>query len=116
MPLSDCIFCKIIKNEIPSETLFEDGRVRVFKDIHPKAPVHLLIVPKKHIDSVDVLTREDADIAGDLLFAAKRAARELGLTGYKLMLNVGRSGGQIVDHIHMHLLGGWTGSRDTLDV
>lgn len=109
--MSDCIFCKIVKKEIPSEGLFEDDRVRVFKDIHPKAPVHMLIVPKKHVDSVRTLTAEDADIAKDLIFAAQRAARELGLEGYRLVFNVGRTGGQIVDHIHLHLLGGWKGPQ-----
>lgn len=114
--MPDCIFCKIVKNEISSEVLFEDERVKVFKDIHPKAPVHMLIVPKKHVDSVSTLTKEDADIAKDLLFAAQRMGRELGLGGYKLVFNVGRAGGQIVDHIHLHLLGGWQNQQEKLDI
>lgn len=116
MTASDCIFCKIIKNEISSETLFEDERVKVFKDIHPKAPIHMLIVPKKHVDSVNTLTQEDADIAKDLLLAAQQTARKLGLDGYKIIFNVGRKGGQIVDHIHAHLLGGWQNKTERLDV
>jgi histidine triad (HIT) family protein len=105
--MPDCIFCKIIKNEISSEVLFEDERVKVFKDIRPKAPIHFLIVSKKHIASVEDLTEEDLDVPADFLYAAKRVARELGVEGYKLIFNVGRKGGQIVDHIHMHFLGGW---------
>ncbi|MEK7636669.1 MAG: HIT domain-containing protein [Patescibacteria group bacterium] len=104
----DCIFCKINRNEISSEVLFEDVGVKVFKDVHPSAPVHFLVVPKKHIESISLLTEADRDIPGALVFAAKKAAHMLGLEGYKLIFNVGRRGGQIIDHLHLHLLGGWS--------
>lgn len=109
----DCIFCKIVEGSVPSDTVFEDDKVRVFKDIHPKAPVHLLVVPKAHVESV--LTLEDADknLVAHLVFTAKNVAKDLDLLGYKLVFNVGREGGQIVDHLHLHLLGGWeTGKVD----
>ena len=103
----ECIFCKIAAGEAPSETVFEDAWVRVFKNIHPKAPVHLLVIPKAHIESIAHLEADHNDIIAKLIFAAKDAAHELGLTGYKLAFNVGRDGGQVIDHLHLHLLGGW---------
>lgn len=105
----DCIFCNITSGNIPAEIIFEDDRVNVFKDIHPKAPVHLLIVPKKHIESIAALIPEDGDILKDMVFAARRVADEMKLKGYRIIINVGREGGQIIDHLHMHLLGGWKG-------
>lgn len=102
-----CIFCKIGSGELPSQTVFEDGDVRVFKDIHPKAPVHLLVIPKEHIESIAHLEERHEKIAGKLLFAAKEVAAAHGLKGYKLAFNVGREGGQEVDHLHLHVLGGW---------
>lgn len=105
----DCLFCKIIKKEIPSEIVYEDDSFISFKDINPKAPVHLLIVPKEHIPSVNHLKEENKELIGDLFLLAKKIAQEQGIkeTGYKLLFNVGRGGGQIVDHIHLHLMGGW---------
>ncbi len=103
----DCIFCKIAAGEAPSETIFEDADVRVFKNIHPKAPVHLLVIPKMHIESIAHLERGHSGITAKLIFAAKDAARRLGLAGYKLAFNVGRDGGQVIDHLHLHVLGGW---------
>jgi len=95
----------------------ERGDIVVFKDIKPKAPVHLLIVPKKHVESVISLGREDREMVADLIYTARDAAREYGLTGYRLSFNVGREGGQIVDHIHLHLLGGWrNGYGDEMQV
>lgn len=105
----ECIFCEIACKRKPSEMVFEDDKTVVFKDIRPKAPVHLLIVPKKHVLSIADLTEEDRGLAGDLVFMAKRMALEAGLDGYRLIFNVGRQGGQLVDHIHLHLLGGWKG-------
>jgi len=102
----DCLFCKIIKKEIPSEIVYEDKKVLAFKDIHPKAPVHLLIVPKKHIPSVDHLELRDKGLMGELILTAKKIARKLKLKGYRLQINVGRDGGQIIDHLHLHLLSG----------
>ena len=104
----DCIFCKILDKKIPSEFVYEDGELSVFRDINPKAPVHVLIVPKKHIESVNHLESGDAGLVGRMFIAAKQVAETLGTgDGYKLQFNVGRKGGQLVDHIHLHLLGGW---------
>lgn len=103
----DCLFCKISQNEIPSEVVFEDNDVKVFKDIHPKAPVHLLVIPKVHIQSVAHLEANHNDVIAKLIYTAKHAAEEMGLKGYKLVFNVGREAGQTVDHLHLHLLGGW---------
>ena len=91
----------------------ETGALVVFKDIKPKAPVHLLIVPKKHIQSIAELAGEDRELVGDLIYTAKEMALERGLGGYTLSFNVGREGGQIVDHLHLHLLGGWADSHNT---
>jgi len=100
----DCLFCKIIKKELPSEIVYEDDKVLAFKDINPQAPVHFLIVPKKHIASVDHVEFQDKELMGDLILAAQKIAKEKKLSGYKLQINVGRSAGQIVDHLHLHLL------------
>lgn len=106
--MPDCIFCKITKKEAPAEIVYEDERLMVFKDIKPEAPVHLLVVPKKHIASIAHLNeQEDAEIVSHIVFVAKRIAKDQGLSGYKLIFNVGREGGQIIDHLHLHLLGGW---------
>jgi histidine triad (HIT) family protein len=105
--IEDCLFCKILSGTIPSATLFEDGDIKVFKDIHPKAPVHLLIVPKIHIQSIAHLEDDHKDIIAKLIYTAKRVAEEQGLKGYKLQFNVGREGGQEIDHLHLHLLGVW---------
>ncbi len=102
----DCIFCKIINKEIPSDIVYENDKVIAFKDISPKAPVHILVVTKKHIASIDHIEEGDKELMGDLILAAKNIAREKGLKGYKLLINVGREGGQIVDHIHLHLISG----------
>ncbi len=105
----DCLFCKIVNREIPSEFLYEDDTYVVFKDIHPAAPVHLLLVPKKHIRSINDLTPEDGDILSGLFMVAKEMAREQGVneSGYKLLFNVEKGGGQEIFHIHLHLIGGW---------
>ena len=108
----DCLFCKIAKGEIPSETVREDGDVRVFKDIHPKAPVHFLVIPKMHIQSIAHLEDDHNDIISKLIYTAKRIAKEYGLRGYKLVFNVGREGGQDVDHLHLHILGGWSSKEE----
>ncbi|MBI2640799.1 MAG: histidine triad nucleotide-binding protein [Candidatus Sungbacteria bacterium] len=108
----ECLFCKISKNEIPSETVYEDADVKIFKDIHPKAPVHLLVVPKVHIQSIAHLEADHSDTITKLIYTAKKVAEELGLKGYKLVFNVGREGGQVIDHLHLHLLGGWRGGEE----
>jgi len=99
-----CLFCKIIKKELPSEIVYEDDKILAFKDINPRAPVHFLIVPKKHIPSVDHVEFQDKELMGDLILAAQKIAKEKKLRGYRLQINVGRSAGQIVDHLHLHLL------------
>lgn len=102
----DCIFCKISKGEIPSTKVLETDRVFAFLDISPKAKTHILIVPKKHIESVKTLQAQDQGLVAEMIFAAKEIAEKKGLPGYKLVFNVGRDGGQIVDHLHLHLLSG----------
>ncbi|MDA2936374.1 histidine triad nucleotide-binding protein [Patescibacteria group bacterium AH-259-L05] len=104
-----CIFCKIIKKQISSDLVYENDTLIAFKDIKPSAPVHILIVPKKHIESVIAIEAEDKNVLGDLVWRGKILAQERGLdkTGYKLIFNCGRGGGQIIDHIHLHLMGGW---------
>ena len=103
----DCLFCKIVRKEIPKEFLHEDGTALAFYDIHPKAPVHILVIPREHIESVAHLKEEHGDTVVKIFFAAKKIAQEQGLAGYKLVFNVGREGGQIIDHLHLHILGGW---------
>ena len=105
--MDDCIFCKIVKKEVPAEMLQETSEAVIFKDIKPSAPVHYLVVSKKHIPSIKDVKHEDEALMGHLICEAKTAAEKLGLSGYKLVFNVGRDGGQIIDHIHLHLLGGW---------
>lgn len=102
--MEDCIFCKIAKKEAEAKIEYEDDDFIVFHDIHPKAPLHLLLVPKKHIESIDHLEIHDKELMGELLLLAKKVAKQKGLNGYKLGINVGREGGQDVDHLHVHLL------------
>lgn len=106
---TDCIFCNIARKEIPTTMITETDEIMVFKDIHPSAPIHLLVVPKRHIASVNELEERDKDLVGEMLLVAKEVAKSQGLDarGYKLVFNVGRGGGQVIDHLHLHLLGGW---------
>jgi len=104
--MKDCLFCKIAVKELPSKIQYEDADIIAFDDINPKAEIHILIVPKKHIESVMTLEKEDIQLIGKLIYTAKNIAAKKGLKGYKLLFNVGRSGGQLVDHLHLHLLGG----------
>jgi histidine triad (HIT) family protein len=105
----NCLFCQIANGETPTEILFEDDTLVVFKDIHPAAPVHLLIVPKRHIRSINDLTESDRPLLSELLMAAKDMAGRQGVaeSGYRLFINVERGGGQVIFHLHLHLLGGW---------
>jgi len=107
--MSDCLFCKIIAKELPSSVIYENDNFLVIKDIHPKAPIHLLLITKKHIPSVDHLSKNDKELMGEMILTAQQVARDQGLRerGYRLGFNVGRGGGQIVDHLHLHLTGGW---------
>ena len=102
--MENCLFCKIANKEIPSEIVYEDDKVIAFKDANPQAPVHLLIIPKKHIPSVDHIEIEDKSLMGELILTAQKIAKEKNLKGYKLQINVGRAGGQLIDHLHLHLL------------
>jgi len=106
--MADCLFCKIVSGEIPSETVYQDDLVTVFKDINPAAPVHLLIVPNEHIASVNEVKEEQRLLLGHLITTAKRMAGEKGIqsSGYRLIINTGPDGGQEVFHLHVHLLGG----------
>lgn len=103
----DCLFCKIINKEIPTDFIYEDESVLAFADINPKAPVHYLIIPREHIQSIIYLKENHQEIISKLIFAAKNIAEKIGLRGYRLTFNVGREGGQVIDHLHLHLLGGW---------
>ena len=105
----DCIFCQIAQGQTETELLYQSDTMVVFKDINPHAPVHLLLVPKKHIRSVNDITEADQKILAELMMVAKKTAREHGLarSGYKLLYNVEKGGGQLIFHLHLHLLGGW---------
>ena len=103
----DCLFCKIIRGELDSETMYEDDAAVVIKDIHPRAPVHLLVVPKVHVSSILQLDASHRGMVEQMIDAARKAAVKSGLAGYKLVFNVGKEGGQIIDHLHLHILGGW---------
>lgn len=102
----NCLFCKIANKEKLSDIIYEDKEFLAFKDINPKAPVHILIIPKKHIESVNHLEDKDKKLMGELFLVVKRIAREKNLNGYKLVFNVGRKAGQFIDHLHLHLLAG----------
>ncbi|MDD4351983.1 MAG: histidine triad nucleotide-binding protein [Candidatus Gracilibacteria bacterium] len=104
----DCVFCKILNGEIESNLVYSDEEIVAFNDINPKAPIHILIVPRKHIESVAEMERGDEFIVGNMIKVAKILAEEnrIGEKGYKLLINVGEEGGQVVPHLHLHLLGG----------
>ena len=115
--MDDCIFCKIIKKELPSTLVFENERILVFKDIHPAAPVHLLIIPKKHSPTLSHCTDEDASLLGEMMALIPRLAREQGMEvsgtetgtphgGFRVVINTGPDGKQDVYHMHIHLMGG----------
>ena len=108
MSEKNCIFCKIIKGEIPSKVLYESNNIIAFNDINPIAPVHVLIVPKRHIESINDIVEADKELMGEMLFVAKKIAREkeVATNGYRLIINTGKDGGQLINHLHIHLLGG----------
>ena len=104
--MSDCLFCKIVAGEIPSNKVYEDDEILAFNDVAPQAPVHFLIVPKKHMESLDDTTDEDAALLAHIMLKIKDIAKELGLeNGYRVVINTGEAGMQSVKHLHVHVLG-----------
>jgi len=104
--MSDCLFCKISRKEIPSDIVFEDDVVLAFKDISPQAPVHILVIPKAHLSTTNEIDASNSHIAGIVVETASRLGKELSPEGYRLVFNCGEIAGQSVFHIHCHLLGG----------
>jgi histidine triad (HIT) family protein len=102
----DCLFCKIAAGEIPSEVVHQDDQVVVFRDVNPRAPTHVLAIPRRHIPSAAELTDGDGDLLAALFGALRRVAEEAGLRGYRIVTNVGPESGQSVFHLHFHLLAG----------
>ena len=100
---NDCIFCKIVNGDFNTEFVYENDYVVVFKDINPKAPVHLLVVPRVHVESLNEL--DDKNLMAELLFAVKETTKKIGLKSYKTLLNTGKEAGQEVFHLHIHILG-----------
>jgi histidine triad (HIT) family protein len=106
--MSECIFCRIVKGEIPCSKVYEDDDVLAFDDIRPMAPVHVVIIPKRHISTLLDIDTRNAGIAGNLIFAAQKVAKFKGIDekGFRTVINCNAEGGQVVFHLHMHLLGG----------
>lgn len=104
----DCIFCKIVAGEIPSDTVYEDDELIAFRDINPQAPVHIVIIPRKHIATLSELSESESGLVGRMVAVANRLAREEGVAerGYRVVINCGPEGGQLVPHLHLHLVGG----------
>jgi histidine triad (HIT) family protein len=103
---ADCIFCKIVSGAIPSRKIYEDNEVIAFHDINPSAKVHFLIVPKLHVESLASCEEQHQALLGKMLLLAPKLAKEQGLAGFKTLINTGKDGGQLVFHIHVHVLGG----------
>lgn len=105
----NCIFCEIIQGEKPADFVYQDESMVAFKDMNPHAPIHILLVPKKHIRSINDLTEADRPVISELVFKAQEIAKnlEIARSGYKLSFNVEGGGGQFVFHLHLHLVGGW---------
>ncbi len=106
--MEDCIFCKIVDKEVPADIVYQDEEVLAFKDINPAAPVHILIIPKKHIPSVNHMELQDKELIGKLFLVAQKIAKEQGIaeSGYRLVFNIGEDAGQTVNHLHLHQIGG----------
>lgn len=104
----NCIFCKIAAGEIPSNLVYQDEHVVAFPDISPAAPVHILVIPRKHVDSIGHLEDTDLELAGRLMLAARTVAQQAGVaeSGYRVVANIGAHGGQTVPHLHLHVMGG----------
>ncbi|MGO4347173.1 histidine triad nucleotide-binding protein [Paenibacillus sp. MCAF9] len=114
----DCIFCKLIEGAIPSKKVFENDRILAFHDIQPAAPVHILIIPKKHIATMNDVTDEDDEVIAEMFAVARKIAKEQGIaeSGYRLVNNVNADGGQLVYHLHIHVLGGTKLSSRVVDI
>jgi histidine triad (HIT) family protein len=111
----DCIFCKIVRGEVPSTKEYEDDHILAFRDIHPKAPIHILIIPKKHIQNLSHTDSRDVELLGKLNLAAAEIAKKLGSSEqFKLTTNNGEQAGQVVMHLHYHLLSGWEKKEDII--
>ena len=106
--MDDCVFCEIVAGDIPSETVYQDDELIAIRDISPMAPTHLLVIPRKHIASLNELSEADFSVTGDMAKVAGQMAKNEGIaeSGYRLDINCGKQGGQSVSHLHMHLLGG----------
>lgn len=106
--MEDCLFCKIAKKEIPSDIVYENNDIIAFKDINPEAPIHILVVPKKHIESIAKLEREDYDVIPKIYMAINEIVEKLGVkeTGFRVVSNCGKDAGQTVMHLHFHILAG----------
>ena len=102
----NCLFCKIVQGEIPSDKLYEDDQVFVFRDIAPQAPVHFLVIPKKHVSGPSAISAEDEQVIGKMLRVGNEVAKQEGIEQYRVIFNNGEQAGQTVFHIHMHILGG----------
>lgn len=108
LTMTDCLFCRIVREELPSDRVLETDDVIAFRDLHPQAPVHVLVIPRRHVNSLEALSPSDRDLPGALLLAAAEVARREGVaeTGYRVVTNTGAEGGQTVGHLHLHVLGG----------
>ena len=106
--MSDCLFCKILDGEIPCDRVYENDQVIAFRDVNPQAPTHILVIPRKHISTVNDLTADDKNIVGEMMLAAQAVAKQEGIeeSGYRLIMNCNEGAGQTVFHIHLHILGG----------
>ena len=106
--MENCVFCKIITGEAPSQQLYQDEQVTAFRDIHPVAPTHVLVIPNKHIDSLNSISEEDELLLGHIFIVARQIARQekIDASGYRLIVNTGADSGQIVYHLHLHVIGG----------
>lgn len=106
--MDDCLFCRIVKGEIESKKVYEDSLAIAFEDINPVAPVHILVIPRKHIETIDDIGPDDTELVGHLFQVARNIARDRGLSdnGYRLVINCKADAGQLVFHVHLHLIGG----------
>lgn len=106
--MSDCIFCKIAEKKIPSKIVHEDDKAVAFDDVNPQAPMHVLVIPRKHVASITELNEADAGLLGHLMLAGSKVAKQKGIAegGYRIVVNTGKHGGQTVFHLHLHVLGG----------